>query len=125
MIKNCFRIKSVEFKARSFTLDLPKQLLLANVAIRLMITQYDHLSPVCCLYGLGIQKKKKVTAVEKQPEETQAVGDENERAISSSDVAESSDDRQPTTDTAAEMTVSNICTVMLFLPRMILAMVMV
>ena len=34
------------------------------------------------------------------------VGDDNEGAISSSDVAESSDDRQPTTDTTAEMTVS-------------------
>ena len=65
---NFYRIKSFEFQSCSFTFEMPKQLLLANVAIRLMITQYDHFSPRCRLFCLDARNKQKITNFENQQE---------------------------------------------------------
>lgn len=46
-----FRLKEFSFKYRHFTLELPKPMLLADVAIRLMYLPYDALSPQCNTYS--------------------------------------------------------------------------
>ncbi|XP_057317605.1 dynein axonemal intermediate chain 7-like isoform X2 [Hydractinia symbiolongicarpus] len=53
------RIKQVEFKDRPFTMELPKQIALADIAVRVLYINFDFLSPRCSTYALKIKKSKK------------------------------------------------------------------
>ena len=44
------RLKEFTFKTRDFTLDLPKPMLLADVAVRVLYLSYDLLSPLSKTY---------------------------------------------------------------------------
>ena len=69
-----FRVKVAEFLSQGFTVEIPKSLVLADVAIRLLYRAYDNMSPRCSTYRLKSKEKKPqdpilVTVV---PEEEQA-----------------------------------------------------
>jgi len=68
------RVKAAEFLSQGFTVEIPKSLVLADVAIRLLYRAYDTMSPRCSTYRLKSKEKKPqdpvlVTVV---PEEEQA-----------------------------------------------------
>lgn len=48
------RLKDFTFQLRGFTLELPKSMLLADVAVRVMFPSYDTLSPLCRTYACPI-----------------------------------------------------------------------
>ena len=47
-------MKDFTFQSRGFTLELPKSMLLADVAVRVMYPSYDTLSPLCRTYSCPI-----------------------------------------------------------------------
>ena len=48
------RLKDFTFQLRGFTLELPKSMLLADVAVRVIYPTYDILSPLCRTYTCPI-----------------------------------------------------------------------
>ena len=44
------RVKSVEFATEGFTIEIPKSLVLENVAVRLLHKYYDNFSPQCATF---------------------------------------------------------------------------
>ena len=53
-----YRIKSHEFEERGFKFEMPRLLTLADIAFRVLFTQYDHLSPYCNSFQTRIKQKK-------------------------------------------------------------------
>ncbi|XP_078584066.1 dynein axonemal intermediate chain 7 homolog isoform X2 [Branchiostoma floridae x Branchiostoma japonicum] len=76
------RFKSFEFQGEGFTFELPKPLATADVAIRVIKTAFDHLSPHCRTF---YPRKKKVDQSaapeeeEKKDEEDTKDGEEGEK----------------------------------------------
>ena len=64
-ICNC-RLKNFSFKEHSFVLELPKPLLLADVAVRLLLPPFDPLSPSCHTHGYQCPAPTPTAALEKE-----------------------------------------------------------
>ena len=71
----CYRVKVVEFLSEGFTVEIPKSLVLADVAIRLLYRAYDTMSPRCSTYHLKTKEKKT-----HDPVIPETVGPEEEQA---------------------------------------------
>lgn len=52
------RVKNVEFLSEGFMVEIPKSLVLADVAIRLLYRSYDTMSPKCSTFHPKIKVKK-------------------------------------------------------------------
>ena len=52
------RVKSFTFGEPGFTMDIPKALAVGNIAVQLIYTSYDHLSPLAKSYYPKIRKKQ-------------------------------------------------------------------
>lgn len=68
-----YRLKDFSFKLRHFAMDIPKTLLLADVAIRVMYPAHDTLTPQCrtsdSTCSLDLAEKGKTPANEEVIEE--------------------------------------------------------
>ena len=52
------RIKSFEFEEVGIMFEMPKLLTLSDIAFRILITQYDHLSPLCSSYHARLKQPR-------------------------------------------------------------------
>ena len=70
------RVKSFSFEKMGFTMEIPRVLAVGNVAVRVMYTRYDHLSPLSKSFYPKIKAKPPEVVVEEVPpaEETGADG---------------------------------------------------
>ncbi|XP_038049724.1 axonemal 84 kDa protein-like isoform X2 [Patiria miniata] len=73
------RFKSFEFEEEKFIFELPKQLALSDIAIRVVRTQYDHYSHLCRTFHAK-KKKKPVTVMETVAQEMEDKEDKPEEA---------------------------------------------
>ncbi|EDV21836.1 uncharacterized protein TRIADDRAFT_29700, partial [Trichoplax adhaerens] len=51
------RVKALDFEERSFSIELPRLILLANIGIRVMYTKFDYLSPKCRTFNPKPRRK--------------------------------------------------------------------
>eukprot|EP00795_Rhopilema_esculentum_P011349 gene11349-21540_t len=71
------RVKSVDFPSEGFMIEIPRSLVLADVATRLLYRNYDTMSPRCSTY---LPKSKKASeAVSLPPTETVTEEDKSEK----------------------------------------------
>lgn len=63
-----FRLKSVTFDKQGFTIEIPKSLAVGDVSIQVLLTAYDHLSPLAKSFHPK-QKKPEVVVEVSQPTE--------------------------------------------------------
>lgn len=70
------RVKSFSFEKMGFTMEIPRVLAIGNVAVRVMYTRYDHLSPLSKSFHPRIKVKPPEVVVEEAPpaEETDPDG---------------------------------------------------
>lgn len=70
------RVKSFSFEKMGFTMEIPRVLAIGNVAVRVMYTRYDHLSPLSKSFHPRIKVKPPEVVVEEVPpaEETDPDG---------------------------------------------------
>ncbi|XP_022108639.1 axonemal 84 kDa protein-like isoform X2 [Acanthaster planci] len=101
LIKNP-RFKSYEFEEENFIFELPKQLALSDIAIRVLRTQYDHYSHLCRTFHA--KKKKKPSIVmeavvhedEDKKEKPEEAGktEEEEGAVSAEEKQDGESDKE-------------------------------
>ena len=61
------RVKSFTFEKTGFTMEIPRVLAIGNVAVRVMYTRYDHLSPLSKSFHPRIKVKPPEVVVEEAP----------------------------------------------------------
>ena len=73
-VHNFCRVKSFSFEKMGLTMEIPKVLAVGNVAVRIMYTKYDHLSPLSkSFYPKFKVKPPEVVVEEAEPVEETAV----------------------------------------------------
>ncbi|XP_033645695.1 protein CASC1-like isoform X2 [Asterias rubens] len=85
------RFKSFEFEEEKFMFELPKQLALSDIAVRVIRTQYDHFSQQCRTFLAKKKKKKSITPVEVHPTLEEELKEEKGDASKTGDEDEGQD----------------------------------
>ena len=72
---SCSRVKSFSFEKMGFTMEIPRVLAVANVAVRIMHTKYNHLSPLSKSFYPKRKAKAPEVVVEEVPTMEETNGD--------------------------------------------------
>ncbi|RDD38910.1 Protein CASC1 [Trichoplax sp. H2] len=73
------RVKALDFEERSFSIELPRLILLANIGIRVMYTKFDYLSPKCRTFNP--KPRRKIVKKGEDKDESNENGNEAEGQI--------------------------------------------
>ncbi|KAL9955781.1 hypothetical protein ACROYT_G037160 [Oculina patagonica] len=69
------RVKSFSFEKMGFTMEIPRVLAIGNVAVRVMYSKYDHLSPLSKSFYPKLKVKPPEVVVEEAPPAEETEGD--------------------------------------------------
>lgn len=74
-IVSILRVKSFSFEKMGFTMEIPRVISIGNVAVRVMYTKYDHLSPLSKSFYPKVKVKPPEVVVEEVPPAEEADGE--------------------------------------------------